>query len=81
MSGNDADKLFIALVEMADENGCVREAPFPVLAKRAGVGLRSIPRHIRRLEEYGLITVDHERGRARRNIYWIRPHKETPHAE
>lgn len=58
------------LVLRAKDN-VVLDCPFPQIAKGAGVGLRSVPRHIEALEKNGSIKVNHTRGRGVCNVYEI----------
>lgn len=63
-------RLFNALKKLAVD-GFVTGVTFHKLAEAADVGLRSLPRHIMRLERRGLIRCHNERGRGRINSYRI----------
>jgi len=49
----------------------IEDTSFPQIAEGAGVGLRSVPRHIEQLEKDGCIKVNHTRGRGVCNVYEI----------
>lgn len=52
-------------------NKWVRGVTFPKLSEASDIGLRSVPRHIERLEKAGRIRCHNERGRGRINSYEI----------
>jgi len=67
---SDEQKLLDTLTRLSAD-GWVRGVTFPELARSAEIGLRSVPRHIERLEAAQKIRCHNERGRGRINSYQI----------
>lgn len=57
--------------------GYVEEVSFPMIAKFAGIGLRSVPRIIEALQAEGKIKIARARGRGLINRYYITTQAES----